>query len=258
MIATLLVLAASLSAQVDEDYDPKVGDRAAVGTHITQGRPPSPREYVTHASCFSTQEALRLALEAADEGGLVKSYPDSYHPRPAAAVEVLGFAAVKYRHKGEEEELRAVKVKVLEGEFQGRTFYVQPWNVLKLTGRVGARRARRGGVPAAGAGAKIVLNDLVVESNEFTGMSSIAGRFRNVSQEDLESLRVEISIEDASGKLLKSVTAFCQPNEIAAGGAASFKTIVETEPRAASIKLEFLDLRKAVPWTDKSGKNAHP
>lgn len=139
MIASLLVLSASLAGQahVDPHYSPRAGDRAVVGLHVKNGRPPGPKEYVSRASCYSSLESFRHAIEvpAPEEGEFLRSYPDSYQPRPGAPVEVLEIVSCRYRARGEEDEIDVARVRIVEGEFKDRVFFVAPWNVLRIVGK---------------------------------------------------------------------------------------------------------------------------
>jgi hypothetical protein len=119
------------------------------------------------------------------------------------------------------------------------------------------RSTRRGATAAVAPNAKLELTDLVVNPNAVTKMAAISGRFRNTSQGPLSSLMVTIAVEDQAGKLLRSFTWFCLPSTIEPGEVGTFETIVENDPAADAIKLYFKDIYQAIPWIDRSGKNAH-
>jgi hypothetical protein len=91
----------------------------------------------------------------------------------------------------------------------------------------------------------------------FNDSWTISGRFRNASVAPMESVRVRISFEDKSGKLVRSQMWFCLPSTIEAGEDGSFDTIAEGDARIDHVKLDFMNLDKSIPWIDRSGKNAH-
>ena len=124
--------------------------------------------------------------------------------------------------------------------------------------RAEVKRRRRPKAKAPGPAGDIILTDLAANANGFTKMVAISGRFRNESGAPLETVMVSIMIEDRAGKMLQSITWFCQPNTIDAGGIGTFETILEDNPRAARIRLDFRNSQKSIPWTDHSGKDAHP
>jgi hypothetical protein len=64
-------------------------------------------------------------------------------------------------------------------------------------------------------------------------------------------------MEDRAGKLVKSESAYCQPTTISSGGVGSFSVMPTADTRYAHVKLEFMDIEKAVSWVDQSGKDAH-
>jgi hypothetical protein len=126
------------------------------------------------------------------------------------------------------------------------------------SGTTPKERSPRGGAPAAVApNAKLVLTDLAVNPNSFTKMVAISGRFRNTSDGPLKSVRVAIAVEDQAGKMLQSVTWFCLPGTIEPGEIGTFETMLENDPSAVGVKLDFNDVHRSIPWIDRSGKNAH-
>ena len=67
-----------------------------------------------------------------------------------------------------------------------------------------------------------------------------------------------IAFEDRAGKLVRSQTAFCQPNAIEPGETGIAEAIAESDDRIVGVKLEFKTLENSIRWVDRSGKNAHP
>jgi hypothetical protein len=68
---------------------------------------------------------------------------------------------------------------------------------------------------------------------------------------------VSIAVENAAGKMIESATAFCLPLTIEPGGTGTFQTIIEKNPDAFRVRLDFKDYERAIPWVDRSGKDAH-
>jgi hypothetical protein len=109
----------------------------------------------------------------------------------------------------------------------------------------------------APANAKVVLTDLA--SEPIGGAVKISGRFQNTSDEPLKGTWVDISVEDRAGKLLQSSTCVGQPDTIEPGERGSFLALLlENDSRAAGVKLNFRTYERAIPWVDRSGKDAHP
>jgi hypothetical protein len=119
------------------------------------------------------------------------------------------------------------------------------------------RPARRPAEAAAPVAGDLVLTDLAVNPSATGNWIIVQGRFRNVSDRELSSLRVTVSLEDRSGQLVKSEMTFCQPSSIAPGGSGSFQVMPETDGRYARVKIEFMDSERAISWVDRSGKDAH-
>jgi hypothetical protein len=103
----------------------------------------------------------------------------------------------------------------------------------------------------------LVLTDLAVNSSAGGTYVEVEGRFRNTSGRDLQRIRVTVFMEDRAGKLVKSESTFCQPTTISSGGVGSFSVMAAANTRYAQVKMEFLGHEKAIPWIDRSGKDAH-
>jgi hypothetical protein len=123
------------------------------------------------------------------------------------------------------------------------------------TERLG-RKTAPAEVPAP-ANAKVVLTDLASEPIGYA--VKISGRFQNTSDEPLKGTFVDISVEDRAGKLLQSFTCIGQPDTIEPGERGSFQAVLlENDSRAAGVKLDFRTFKQAIPWVDRSSKDAHP
>lgn len=103
----------------------------------------------------------------------------------------------------------------------------------------------------------LVLTDLAVNPSASGNFVNVQGRFRNSSGHDLQGLRVTVFMEDRAGKLVKSESAFCEPTTISSGGVGSFRVMPAADTRFVQVKVEFMGQEKAVPWVDRSGKDAH-
>lgn len=263
LATTLLAASVVLQVRVDDDYTPKPGDRAVLGLHITDGGGPGRTDYVMRAECFSTLENARLsaACDDEEEGRFLDTIPDAYMPRVGTPVEIIDVQPLSFSRGGKVIKGRAFKVRVLGGEFKGRVFFVRRSNIVRLIGdqgkpaaAVAKRRAAPGRAPVAG---DLVLTDLVANRNGVTKFVAISGRFRNTSGAALKGTMVSIIVEDGSGKMLRSTSWFCQPVEIEPGDVGTFEVILEDDPAAAGVKLDFKTIEKAIPWVDRSGKDAH-
>jgi hypothetical protein len=104
----------------------------------------------------------------------------------------------------------------------------------------------------------LVLTDLTSTPSRDGQYMAIEGRVRNVSDAALPFVRVEITYENAAGRLVTTSTAYCVPAEVAPGGVATFSSFDPAQAAMDHVKLSF-QVRSggAVPWLDRSGKNAH-
>jgi hypothetical protein len=256
---------------IDQDYFPRVGDRAVLG-----GPPLGERKKISHAFCFSRVEGVQSYLDELkpDEGDpFADRWPDIYLPRIGTPVIVRELRTVRVRDGGETIPIAVARVQVLEGEFSNRTLFTAAVNVIRFNSDEGGRavpddqgrpravvkkRSSRRTAPAPGqANAKIILSDLAVNPSPVTKMVAISGRFRNISDVPLKGIMVSIVVENRAGKMLRSTSWFCQPSTIDPGNVGTFETILEDDPEATQVKLDFKDLERAIPWIDRSGKDAH-
>jgi len=117
-------------------------------------------------------------------------------------------------------------------------------------------RRRQGSAPPAPTG-DLLLTDVAANPSSTGNYMIVTGRFRNASDNPLRSIRVTVSFEDRSGKLVRSAWSFCAPRTIEAGGIGSFEVSAENDERYAGFKLSFRDQEAAISWVDQSGKNVH-
>lgn len=270
MFGTMLLLSLCVGqAGADAAYKPKAGDRGVLGQlYRDEEALDGGEEVILRAECFSSLEAAREAAEILfgdERSDAVDPMPDAYYPRAGTAVKVAGIQPLTYiGREGKTVRSRVIKVLVLEGEFKGKTLYTRwsfvmpPADVAPVARRqaAGKRRKSAPGRPAPVKDSKLTLTDLAVEPGVFQ-RSTVSGRFRSTSALALESVQVHVIVEDADGRMIQSQTWFCQPNAIEPGAIGTFETIVKTDPRAARVRLDFRTFDRAIPWTDKSGKDAH-
>lgn len=108
---------------------------------------------------------------------------------------------------------------------------------------------------ATATGSKLVLTDLVLSP---IGIGfTVEGRFKNVSDEPLKNLRIEVSLEDSVGRFLGTITGYATPDTISPGKLGTFKALDLNHQNVDHAKLEFTTSGESIPWADKSGKDAH-
>ncbi len=182
--------------------------------------------------------------------------------RAGTPVDVIDVQVFSYTRGGATLKGRAFKVRILQGEFKNRLFFVRASQIIRTIGAeaepaVARPRRRRSPAPIPAPAGDLILTDLAVNPSATGNWIVVQGRFQNISVRDLRSLRVRISLEDRSGQLVKAETAYCEPGSIAAGGSGSFQVMPEADTRYARVKVEFMDREQAIPWVDRSGKDAH-
>jgi hypothetical protein len=104
----------------------------------------------------------------------------------------------------------------------------------------------------------LVLTDLAANRSPTGKNFVVVGRFRNVSGEDLKTVRVIVTFRDRAGKLIGSERSLCVPKIISPGDAGSFEVNTHSDKRYETATLEFTDSNKSLSWADKTGKGAHP
>ena len=77
------------------------------------------------------------------------------------------------------------------------------------------------------------------------------------SDSPLKYVQATISSEDREGKLVRSESVFCTPQELDPGDIGSFIVMAQKDARYARMKLSFKDMQRNIPWFDQSGMNAH-
>jgi len=105
---------------------------------------------------------------------------------------------------------------------------------------------------------KLVLTDLAANRSPTGKNFVVVGRFRNVSGEDLKTVRVTVTFRDHAGKLVGSDRSLCVPKTISPGGVGSFEVSTHSDKRYETATFEFTDSNKSLSWADKTGKGAHP
>ena len=91
----------------------------------------------------------------------------------------------------------------------------------RVAGRKRAtQRPANGPAPIAG---DLVLIDVASNPSATGNYVEVAGRVRNTSGKALRFVKVTVSFEDRSGKLVRSESAYCEPQTIEPGGLASFE-----------------------------------
>jgi hypothetical protein len=112
--------------------------------------------------------------------------------------------------------------------------------------------------PTLRTDAKIVLIDVTITEAGFGDTVYIDGKLKNVSDETLKSVMVDVTLETARGQFLGTSPAIVSPSEIEPGDTATFKVIDSGHPTLGHVRLNFVSRQKAIPWTDRSGKRVHP
>jgi hypothetical protein len=282
MIAALL-LAAAVAGQVNDEtvakkaspdrpaidwkFVPTAGDRVLLGLRDSK----SDSCKIDTVVGFSTQDGINLFLDSSDaryERGM-NTMPDSYILRAGTMAVLKDRFTRDSIMEGKPLKTFVAKVEILDGEFNGKTFFVVWYACFRFVGETPrapqakmAPHKRSGRRPAPAAApigdAKLVLMDLTMNPWISSTYVKVDGRVRCTSDVPLKSVQATVSFEDRDGKLIRSVFNYCDPSELAPGDIASISVLAENDPRVARVKISFKDNRdKALPWVDQSGTNAH-
>ena len=116
----------------------------------------------------------------------------------------------------------------------------------------GSRPLRRSPPPPASSAdppaPRVVMVELAADSK------GIHGRFKNTSDRALDGIRVDVFVRNVAGTLLRSATADCLPDKVAAGSPGTFEVAARNIPAGARITLDF---KSKISRVDESGKGAH-
>jgi hypothetical protein len=112
--------------------------------------------------------------------------------------------------------------------------------------------------PIGDPGTKIVLLALAITPSGPEGYI-ISGKLKNISDEQLERVNVDVSLEDRGGEFLGNAVASVSPRTIPPGGYAVIEGLSVGRSGVAHATLNFTTGgQAAIPWRDMSGRRAHP
>ncbi len=124
-----------------------------------------------------------------------------------------------------------------------------------------SRKAIRSGrppvAPPVRPNVQLVLTDAVVNLSPTGNSVYVEGRFRNVSSKMLEFLRISVTFEDSSGKMVTTGRTYSEPASLPPGATGTFTVIEASDTRFAGVKLDFSCDNQPVEWQDESGKRVH-
>ena len=187
------------------------------------------------------------------------------------------FEKAKAATKGDKDELKRVEDIVSSSPFAGFGFPstvskpadaveddttpTEPDSVPRPEPKAKIRSTRQRGAQAQEEipiGSKIVLLDVVITPAGFGDAVYIEGRIKNISDESLEGVHSNITLENRSGGFLGNTLVYVTPDPIPPGAVGSFKCTDLNHPEIARVTLDFMTRGdKPIVWVDRSGKQAH-
>ena len=104
----------------------------------------------------------------------------------------------------------------------------------------------------------LVLTDLTMSPSSSGNYVEVNGRVLNNTGDSIPSLKVGITYENASGRLIMNGNTVVAPNPLPAGSVGTFTGMDRMKPGIDHVKLNFdVFAGPTVPWVDRSGTNAH-
>jgi hypothetical protein len=105
----------------------------------------------------------------------------------------------------------------------------------------------------------LILLDLVISPALEGKVVHIDGRVKNISDEPIKDVRVNVSLETADGKLLGTTRGFASPDPIPPGATATFQAREYDNLSFGHVTLDFVEHGdNAIPWHDQTGMKVHP
>ncbi len=109
------------------------------------------------------------------------------------------------------------------------------------------------------SGTKLILLDLAISPALEGKVMHIDGRVKNISDEPIKDVRVNVSLETAGGKLLGTTRGFASPDPIPPGATATFQAREYDNLSFGHVTLDFVEHGdNAIPWHDQTGMKVHP
>jgi TPR repeat protein len=104
------------------------------------------------------------------------------------------------------------------------------------------------------SGTKLILLDLAISPALEGKVMHIDGRVKNISDEPIKDVRVNVSLETAGGKPLGTTRGFASPDPIPPGATATFRAREYDNLSFGHVTLDFVEHGdNAIPWHDQTG-----